>query len=82
MWRVEVLDNQREPLFAGWFPTPTAAGEFVENTLELFLLEQAEYYVVSSPDKRIEYRASDAAACVRGAGGHAVGRKESRAPGT
>ncbi len=64
MWRVDVVDRQREPLFYGWFATAADAGEFVENTLELFLLQQAKFYTVTDGDKRIEYTAGEAAECV------------------
>ncbi len=56
-WHVQVLDKRREPLFNGWFPSATAAGIFINNTLELFLVEHAEFFVVSNPDekRRVEY---------------------------
>ncbi len=64
MWRVEVLDKHRDLLFKGWFATAADAGEFIENTLELFLLQQARFYAISHGDRRLEYSANDAADCV------------------
>ncbi len=64
MWRVDICDKAHEPLFSGWFSTSEDVGEFVENTLDLFLVEKAEFYAISDGDRRIEYRAKEAACCV------------------
>ncbi len=68
MWRLEIQDRRKDLLFYGWFPTSREAGEFVENTLELFLIEQAVFYTLTDGKRRIEYLASDVASCLKHSG--------------
>ncbi len=65
MWRVQVFNRQKEPLFTGWFHTPAEAGEFVEDTIDQFLAEHADFYVLTDGSTRVEYNADEAASCIR-----------------
>ncbi len=70
MWRLEIHDKRRDLLFYGWFASSRDAGQFVENTLELFLVEQAVFYTLTDGARRVEYLASEAADCLQHSGSH------------
>ncbi len=64
MWRLAVLDKHGAAVYSGSFDSPGDLGQFVENTLGLFLLEGADHYVATDGDRRVAYAASDAATCL------------------
>ncbi len=65
MWTLVILDKEGAPLFRSSFSNPEKVGLFVETTLGMFLVQGADRYVVTEDgEKRAEYTASEALACL------------------
>ncbi len=64
MWALHILDERGELMFDGVYETAAEAGQFVEDTFELFREEGAHLYRLASRERCVEYTADDAGACL------------------
>ncbi len=65
MWTLVILDKRGAPLFRNSFNDPEKVGRFVEVTLGTFLVEGAARYIITeNGERRAEYAASEALACL------------------